>query len=167
MNYRAKKGEQTMTISCLQGGQAIAQLSRGTKTNLEIQKILYFANMLCIGKNGKEEPLIEDEFLVWPFGPVVRKLYNLINEYGNKPVPLHVFNGIERIMNEDKSPTDEKYTDAVEFINEAYNNFDKYSPFELVRISHWSKGAWKRSKNMGLEEISNELILDEFNARTQ
>ena len=156
-----------MTISCLQGGQAIAQLSKGTKTTLEIQKILYFANMLYIGNNRNKESLVESKFLVWPFGPVIKTLYNLINEYGSGPVPLDVFNGVERIMDDGKNPTDEKYTNAVKVIKEAYSKFSEYSPFELVRISHWSKGAWRRSKNMGLEEIGNELILDEFDARIQ
>ena len=156
-----------MTISCLQGGQAIAQLSKGTKTNLEIQKILYFANMLYIGGNGNTESLIDKKFLPWPFGPVVERLYGLLKEYENRCVPLDAFRGIEQIMDDDESPTNEKYKDAVEVIKKAYNRFCKYSPYELVRISHWSKGAWRRSKDRDLKEIDNGLILDEFNARRQ
>ncbi|MCY4039558.1 MAG: DUF4065 domain-containing protein [Hyphomicrobiales bacterium] len=155
-----------MTISCLQGGQAIAQLSKGTKTNLEIQKILYFANMLYIGENGVEKPLIDNKFLTWRYGPAVEKLYYAIKERENKHVPLRVFDDIKRIMNEDESPVS-GYEEQVEIIKKAYKQFSKYSPFELVRISHWSKGAWRRSKNRGLKEIDNGLILDEFNARSR
>lgn len=155
-----------MTISCLQGGQAIAQLSGWTKTNLEIQKILYFANMLYIGENGVEAPLIENKFLTWRFGPAVEKLYDLIKEHGNKRIPSSAFNGIERIMSEDGNPI-EGYEKEVEITKRAYGRFSKYSPYELVKISHWSKGAWKRSKDRGLKEIDNGLVLDEFNARKQ
>ena len=156
-----------MTISCIQGGQAIAQLSRGTKTNLEIQKILYFANMLYIGKKRNEEPLVEDKFLVWTFGPAVQKLYNHIKKYKDGGIPVDAFEGVDRIMDDAADPTKEEYTDAVEVIKEAYNRFGKYSPYKLVRISHWPEGAWRRSKNRGQREIDNALILEEFDGREQ
>ena len=154
-----------MTISCLQGGQAIVQLSGGTKTNLEIQKILYFANMLYIGENGNKEPLVEDKFWVWTFGPAVQKLYNHIKNRKDSAIPADAFKGIRRIMNDNEEPTEEKYTDAVEIIKKAYNRFGKYSPYKLVRISHWQEGAWQRSKNAGQKEIDDALILEEFDAR--
>lgn len=156
-----------MTISCIQGGQAIVQLSGGTKTNLEIQKILYFANMLYIGKNGNSAPLIQSKFLTWRFGPAVQKLYNHIKGYKDGAVPVDAFKGVERIMDDDRKPTHKKYASAVEVINEAFNRFGKYPPYELVRISHWSKGAWQSSIDKGQKEIGNELILDEFNARNE
>ena len=155
-----------MTISCLQGGQVIAQLSKGTKTNLEIQKILYFANMLYIGESGVEKPLIDNKFLTWRYGPAVEKLYYAIKECENKHVPLRMFSEIKQVMNEDENP-EPGYEKEVEIIQRAYRQFGKYSPYELVRISHWSKGAWRRSKDRGFKEIDNGLILDEFNARSQ
>lgn len=155
-----------MTISCFRGGKTIAQLSNGEKTNLEIQKILYFANMIYIGENGHESPLIEKKFLTWRFGPAVESLYYYIKEHKNKPVPLGAFSGIESIMNEDETPVS-GYEKEVEVIKKAYNQFKKYSPFELVRISHWTEGAWRRSKNKGRKEIDNKLILEEYHARTR
>lgn len=155
---------QIMTISCVQGGQAITQLSGGTKTNLEIQKILYFANMLYIGENRNKEPLIEREFLTWPFGPAVQKLYNHIKRYRDACIPVDAFKGIEQIMDDNQNPKP-GYEKEVEIIKRAYNRFGKYSPYKLVRISHWSEGAWRRSKNKGQKEIDDALILDEFDAR--
>ena len=165
-HYHAGIRGRIMTISCLQGGQVIAQLSKGTKTNLEIQKILYFSNMLYIGENGGENPLIDNKFLTWRYGPAVEKLYYAIKECENKHVPLRMFGEIKQIMNEDENP-EPGYKGEVEIIKKAYRQFGKYSPYELVRISHWSQGAWRRSKDRGLKEIDNGLILDEFNARCQ
>ena len=156
-----------MTISCLQGGQAIAQLSGGTKTNLEIQKILYFASMLYIGGNRNEEPLIENKFLTWRFGPVVEKLYDHIKEYGDECIPLDAFKGVEPIMDDKGTATETKYKKEVEAIDKAYKRFGEYSPYQLVRISHWSKGAWRSSVKRGRKEIDEVLILDEFDARNQ
>lgn len=156
-----------MTISCLQGGQAIAQLSGGTKTNLEIQKILYFANMLYIGKNRNKEPLVKDKFLAWTFGPAVQKLHNHIKSRKDSAIPVDAFAGIDRIMDEDGNPINEKHTGEVEVIKEAYTRFGKYPPYKLVRISHWPGGAWRRSKNKGRKEMDDALILEEFDAREQ
>ena len=46
-------------VSCAQGGLALCQLSEGKFTNLQIQKILYFANMLHIGNMG--QPLNQEQ----------------------------------------------------------------------------------------------------------
>ena len=156
-----------MTISCLQGGQAIVLLSKETKTNLEIQKILYFANMLYIGENRNEKPLVENKFLTWRFGPVVEKLYDHIKERGDERIPLGAFIGLEAIMDGEGIPTKEKYEKEAEAIYKAYKRFGKYSPYQLVRISHWSKGAWRAAIKRGQKEIDNVLILDEFDARNQ
>ena len=156
-----------MTIGCLQGGQAIVLLSKETKTNLEIQKILYFANMLYIGENRNEEPLVENKFLTWRFGPVVEKLYDHIKERGDDRISLDAFIGVEPIMDDKGVPTEEKYEKEARVIYKAYRRFGEYSPYQLVRISHWSKGAWRASIKRGQKKIDNALILDEFDARNR
>ena len=37
------------------------------------QKILYFAHMACLGEYG--EPLIDEQFHAWLYGPVIPNLY--------------------------------------------------------------------------------------------
>lgn len=148
-----------MTISCLQGGQVIAQLSGGTKINLEIQKILYFANMLYIGENQK--PLIESKFLTWRRGPAVEKLHYSIKEYRGRHVPTTAFRDIVPIMD------DPEHEEEVRIIKKAYERFGKYSARKLVQISHWPEGAWQTSIDRGHKEIDDTLILDEFNARNR
>ena len=158
------KRKKNMTISCLQGGQAIIQLSGGTKTNLEIQKILYFAGMLYIGENEGKEPLIENKFLTWRFGPAFRKLHDHVKEYGNNPIPAEAFSEIIPIM-DDENNAKEGYGKEVSTINEAYERWGGFSAYKLVQISHWSKGAWRSSLDRGKREIDNELILEEYKAR--
>lgn len=101
MDSTTKADVEIVTISCLQGGQAIAQLSGETKTNLEIQKILYFASMPYIGENGNEGPLIESKFLTWRLDPAVEKLHYNIKGYKGRHVPLKEFKEIMPIMRKD------------------------------------------------------------------
>ncbi|MCY4048683.1 MAG: Panacea domain-containing protein [Hyphomicrobiales bacterium] len=153
-----------MAISCTQGGQALCQLSEGKLTPLQIQKILYFANMLYIGKNGKDDPLIRNKFLTWKYGPVVRELYERLKPFKGNNVPLSAFDDIVPIIKEDKNPV-EGYEKQVKVITDAYNRWSDFSAYKLVQISHWPKGAWRSSLNEGSEKIDNALIWNEYDAR--
>lgn len=153
-----------MTITCLQGGQAIARLSERPKTNLEIQKILYFASMLYIGKNGNKEPLIENRFLAWRYGPAVEKLYDFLKEYGNTPLSAEAFSDIVSIM-KDKDNAKEGYETEFESIKEACERWGNFSAYKLVQISHWEHGAWRVTLNKGKREIDNDMILEEYKSR--
>lgn len=159
-----------MTISCLQGGQAIAQLSEGKKTNLEIQKLLYFACMFYIGENGIEKSLIDRDFSTWRYGPAVRHLYDHIKGYGNGLVPVKAFDDIKSIIKKGTEGTETPEAEAgfeTEFdvIKRTYDRFKKYPAYKLVAISHWEGGAWTVTKEEGKEIITNTAIWNEYNGR--
>lgn len=160
-NQELKSEKGTMTISCAQGGQILAELSKKdgkSLTPLQIQKILYFANMLYIGENG--EPLIRNKFLAWKHGPVVRELYERLKQY--EIVSTKAFSDIKPITDKDKKPK-KGYEKQVKVIMDAYSRWSKFSAWKLVQISHWEEGAWYKTKQGG--EIDNALIWNEFNAR--
>ncbi|MCY4034717.1 MAG: Panacea domain-containing protein [Hyphomicrobiales bacterium] len=159
-----EKVPEKVTISCTQGGQALCQLSEGKLTPLQIQKMLYFANMLYIGENGKDNPLIRNKFLAWKYGPVVRELYERLKPFKGGNVPLSAFDDIVPIIKEDKNPV-EGYEKQVKVITDAYNRWSDFSAYKLVQISHWPKGAWRSSLNEGSEKIDNALIWNEYDAR--
>ncbi|MCY4052629.1 MAG: DUF4065 domain-containing protein [Hyphomicrobiales bacterium] len=157
-------------ITCLQGAQALVQLAKYDPdgeglTSLQVQKILYFANMLYIGKHGPDNPLIRGKFLTWVYGPAVRELYERMSRYERSLVEEEVFEDIFPIMNDDKKPTEEKYRPHVEVLKEAYERWGKQDSYKLIGISHWKKGAWRKSVRDGEEEIDNELIKEEYHAR--
>ncbi len=155
-------------ISCLQGAKVLSELSDGNLTNLQLQKILYFANMLYIGvQDGEDkefEALIENRFVAWPFGPAVEKLHNYVKQFGNGNVPVDTFSDIASIMDERKEAIN-GYEDEVAILKIAYDKWGKFSARELVEISHWPKGAWNATKQAGAEEIDNDLIRNEYYAR--
>ena len=157
-------------ITCLQGAQALVQLAEADPdgeglTNLQVQKTLYFANMLYIGKYGPDNPLIRGKFLTWVYGPAVRELHERMSRYEKDFVKAEVFDDIRPIMDEDKEPTEERYRPHLDVLKEAYKRWGKQDPYKLIGISHWKKGAWRKSVGDGEEEIGNELIKEEYHAR--
>ena len=132
---------------------------------MQVQKILYFANMLFIGRSGHDNPLIEDKFLTWVYGPAVDLLYERIKRYGKDSVKREAFDDIIPIMNEDTQEPEEGYKTHVEVLKDAYKRWGKFDSYKLVGISHWRKGAWKKSVDSEEKEISNILIKEEFDAR--
>ena len=154
-----------MTISCSQGGKTLAQLSGAQLTPLQIQKVLYFANMLYIGGSEKNKRLVRSPFLTWRYGPVVRELYERLSEYGDSIVPVSAFDDIVSIMDDKGNPTDKKYEREVEVLKDAYKRWGGFPAWRLVEISHWDEGAWQKSVDKQEEEISDDLIWGEYNAR--
>ena len=156
-------------ITCLQGAQTLVQLAEAEEeglTNLQIQKILYFANMLHIGKYGANNPLVEEKFLTWIYGPAVDLLYERLKKYDGTCVEMEAFDDIVPIMDQGTlEPTEGKYKLHVEILKEAYKRWGKFAPYKLIGISHWQKGAWENSVRNKKREIDNILIEDEFKAR--
>lgn len=96
-----------MEISCAQGAEVLVRLakSKGRRlTPLQVQKILYFANMLYIGENGNTKSLIRNKFLTWKYGPVVRELYERLKRYEGTPVSSKAFIDTVTIMDGDDKP---------------------------------------------------------------
>ncbi|MBQ9292077.1 MAG: DUF4065 domain-containing protein [Campylobacter sp.] len=132
-------------------------------SNLQLQKILYFANMFYIKKNNKS--LIEEHFQAWQFGPVVENVYREYFSNGSNPIypttdllaDANFKDGIEKQF---KNPIEMK---------RLILNLAQMNAWELVRISHLNDGAWKKTfdeQNPYLRaEIDEKLIREEMELR--
>ena len=64
-------------------------------SQMQVQKLLYFSHGWHLALRG--EPLTVEPFEAWDYGPVVRRLWERLRKYGNKPVtekiPDYVFSG--------------------------------------------------------------------------
>ena len=96
-------------------------------SNLELQKILYFAELNYIREY--EDFLIEDDFEAWQYGPVLRKVYNEYKNYGA--------DSIDRPQ--EQITLDEKIKKVLDKTMKEYA--DK-SYWDLVDESHKIGGAW-------------------------
>jgi uncharacterized phage-associated protein len=53
-------------------------------TQMKLQKMVYFAHGYHLAKYG--EPLINEQFEAWKFGPVVEDIYQTYKLYGSDPI---------------------------------------------------------------------------------
>lgn len=127
-------------------------------TNLQLQKIMYLAQMLYMGDHDGER-LFDGSFEAWDYGPVEPTLYRKVKRFGADPIEDVFWNAREFA---DKSL-------RLAFLEDACPQLLKYSPRELVGITHWDGGAWAGLYEPGARGISipDEAILAEYRARTR
>ena len=83
-----------MTVQVNDAANYLVMISGNSISNLQVQKILYMADMNFVGKNG--ERLLSEDFEAWDYGPVLKTLYHKCKAFGSKPVP-NVFWGSKDI----------------------------------------------------------------------
>lgn len=142
-----------MPVSVTAAAKYICEKSGWTITQLALQKILYLAHMVHLGRAS--EPLVHGDFEAWDYGPVHPILYHKIKAYGSKPVPKVLY------------PKDELGPAHLATLNEACERLLKKSPGELVQNTHWENGAWAKNYSAGAKGIviSEFDIVQEYNRR--
>ena len=141
-------------IGCVQAGRELCRLSAETLTQLKMQKILYYAHMIHLGK--RTAPLIRNTFLAWKHGPVALGLYEHVKEYGAEEIPLDAF---KEIIDLGKM---ENYEAEAESLQETYGKLKDFSASRLVNASHNRNGAWHKTLRMGKVEIPDDFIEEEY-----
>ena len=144
-----------MTVSVLSAAKHLAKKSNWTLSNLELQKILYLAHMVYMGRHGGE-PLVDGLFEAWDYGPVHPQLYHRAKVYGADPVG-NVFHDVPELEDGPER----------EILERAYQALGNTGPGRLVRATHQSGGAWDANYIPGARNrvIPNEQILSEYEER--
>ena len=124
-------------------------------TNLQLQKILYLAQMVCLGIEG--ERLADVSFEAWDYGPVAPRVYRQVRMFGSSPIG-NVFLDAKPF-----SPTSKRR----EILSDTCNKLLKMTPGELVEITHWENGAWAKNYVPGVRgiKIPDSAIIDEYRER--
>ncbi|MBZ7987633.1 DUF4065 domain-containing protein [Campylobacter canadensis] len=116
-------------------------------SNLKLQKMLYFINLIYLGKYNKF--LIEDlddyPFEAWRYGPVIRSVYDRFSCYGGIPIGL-------------EQPHCDVDNEVSEFLNYNIDRLVNIEPWRLVEWSHMPDGAWDKTCKNNDSVISKELI---------
>ena len=150
------KGDTKMAVSALTAAKHLCEASGWRLSNLELQKILYNAHMVRLGQTGGTQPLVNEEFEAWDYGPVIPELYRHVKTFGSKPVG-NVFHGVPSMPpGEDQA-----------VLNSALQTFGRKRPGELVAITHWEEGAWAKHYRPGGfgSTIPNEDVVEEYRRR--
>jgi uncharacterized phage-associated protein len=143
-----------MSIASASAARHICARGNWGVTNLALQKILYMAHMVHLGRTGKR--LVEAQFQAWDYGPVEPSLYRQVRIFGNKPIQDIFFWAPPIVAGPEVSTLDE----ACDFLGQK-------SPGELVAMTHWQNGAWARHYVPGAKSIPipDADIIAEYHAR--
>ena len=154
-------------ISSLSAAKALCKISYWNMTNLLINKILYFANMVYLYKKNK--PLIDEKFEAWKYGPVLPSVYEVCRRFGRKQITKDCFDDID---NDESESSVNQNSEEYKTLKLAYNHFKRFRPHQLVRLSHRKNGAWDKVYNPRVDdtkipddEIKNEYKLFYFNKK--
>lgn len=143
-----------MAINVFDAARLVCERGSWRVTNFALQKILYVAQMIHLGRTG--ERLINTSFEAWEYGPVSPELYRKVRAFGDKPVQ-DIFHSAR--------PLSEENTAA---LNEACDHLLSKRPGELVAFTHWQRGAWAKNYIPGARgiPIPDADIISEYRART-
>jgi uncharacterized phage-associated protein len=136
----------------------ICNLSDWRISNLQLQKILYLAQMYYMGRNNSRR-LVDTFFEAWDYGPVAPDLYHKVKLFGSDPVEDIFYQA--RVFRDDD--------DRKLVLDEVCADLLKRTPGELVDLTHWEDGAWARHYRPGVKRIPipDSDIYREYNDRVR
>jgi uncharacterized phage-associated protein len=145
-----------MPVSILQVAKTIGELSGWTKSNLELQKIAYVAEMIHLGRTG--QPLTTSDFQAWDRGPVNPELYQWAKMYGASAVQPDMFVRVRGLPQE---------SEEFRATRDAYEAMKGLSPWQMVNSTHQADGAWASCYQPGRRGIviPKDRIAAEYNVR--
>jgi uncharacterized phage-associated protein len=144
-----------MAVHALMAAKKVCEVRNWDVSNLEINKILYLAHMMSLGRSNGANPLVSENFEAWDYGPVLPSVYHRCKAFGSG-----------RVQNVFQYVPDASAADAA-VIQETADSLKGKSPGELVAITHWQNGAWACAYKPGYRGIiiPNENILQEYRVR--
>ena len=117
-------------------------------TPLQIQKLIYFANAWMLVEHDR--PLIDEEFEVWKYGPVIPSVYYSLSRFRGdpvrEPIPLH---------HDQERDFDDKEQDV---INRVFHFYGRMSGPQLSFMTHLPETPWAQARKRGMRFISNDLV---------
>ena len=115
-------------------------------TNLQIQKLVYFAHARLLGLHGT--PLITQNVRAWEHGPVVRELYDSLKHCGKEPVQ-------DTIPVKGSFAPDLRVRDIIRW---SFDGYAQLNPFDLSKLTHMPDGPWDKARKSSTEIISPASI---------
>ena len=125
-------------------------------SNLQLQKILYIAQMLHMGRAGGQR-LVDADFEAWDYGPVSPDLYRKVRMFGAAPIE-DVFYGAREFPEGDS-----RRAELIKICDQLL----PLRPGALVELTHSSIGAWAKNYVAGFRgiKIPDCDIVAEYNNR--
>lgn len=135
-------------MSVLSAARTMAEESGWALTPLDMQKRLYLAQLIHLGRYGS--PLFSEGVEAWAFGPVAPSLYRTLRPFGRK-----------RIDSIAAEPFAEATSEQLA-IEEAWALTHHLTSGEMVTLTHRPLGAWDRARQSGVKTISLDAMRQEW-----
>jgi len=138
--------------------------SRATLTQINIQKLVYFAHGWHLAWSDK--PLILDSIEAWQYGPVVRSLYSQFRRFGSDPITEKAmefgFSSGKFVTSIPSIELTDEGVYARNVVGAVWQQYGKLAPFKLVELTHAAGSPWERAYTEGRRLIGNEEIKEYF-----
>lgn len=147
--------KESMPSSVLNVGNVFLEKAKScgsTVDPLKLQKLVFMAHGWKLAFTG--EPLINEAFEAWRYGPVVPELYREFKEFKDGP-----------IRRPSRTPSEQLSRNARDVIDQVWKMYRESSALELSRLTHEPGSAWSQtyeSSIWGSRPIPNALIREEF-----
>lgn len=127
-----------------------------TITPMKLQKLVYITHGWHLALY--DEPLIEERFGAWPYGPVEYSLYHAFKQFGNEPITQYCKTWVG-----DKEVAyvadGGMFKGVFEVVVKKYGNLDA---LKLCALAHMDGSPWAKAREAQEAYIQNGLIKEHF-----
>lgn len=134
---------------------------------MKLQKLLYYANGYFVAERDGQ-PLINEYFEAWDYGPVVPTVYYEFREYKDRPIRRYAYTWNAQLRRMIVAPQPVNDLVAEETIGWVWENYKEFSGGELSAMTHKDGAPWslarRRAANSGMrnERLEIKEIRDHF-----
>ncbi|OQP65355.1 hypothetical protein A3860_16950 [Niastella vici] len=107
-------------------------------TQMKLQKLVYFAQGVHLAKY--HQPLINETFQAWMYGPVIPEIYQDFKLYGSRPIT----NTADFTPSATYKPPFRLDDEALDTINYSWAVLKDFSAMSLSKWTHRADGPWSK-----------------------
>lgn len=153
MSHKQKNYE-LKGVEAIQAAKTMCEHSKWGLSNLQLQKILYIAQLYWVGL--ERGSLINDTFQAWNYGPVLPSVFHEVKIFGSNPIE-NIFQSVQDICDPERKA----------FLQNAVDKLKAIPPSNLIGWTHHDNGAWASCYVAGQRNVNipYESIVKEYNER--
>jgi uncharacterized phage-associated protein len=125
-------------------------------TPMQLQKLLFYANGYYVVENDGQ-PLINEYFEAWDYGPVVPTVFYEFREYQDRPIKRYAYTFDREHQRTIVAPQPVDDAPAESVIEWVWRNYRDFDGIELSKMTHKKDGPWDRARR----RASNSLMRNE------
>lgn len=141
-----------------------AQAEGKELTQMHVQKLVYIAHGWNLATNN--EPLIDEQFQAWDYGPVAPGLYQALKRYGAGPVTRLIRKGDDTPWptdDGDEPVSAQLLPSELRSIDQVWAEFKDFAAFQLSALTHQGRSPWVQAHRLQRSgPISNNSIQQYF-----